>query len=179
MMRSVGPSVLRSAVRARPPTRRGLQTSSLLPRRVTVYEVGARDGLQNEPTVLSPAERATFVNLLSQTGAPYVEAASFVSPTLVPQMAGGDEVMAAIERRDGAVGFPVLVPNLRGFESAVASGARSVAVMTAASDTFSRNNVNSTIAQAKDRAAVIAAYRATSPLLSSFLDLTSDVPAEL
>lgn len=136
--------------------------STALPRRVQIYEVGARDGLQNEPTSLDVATRAAFVGRLSQTGVAAVEAAAFVSPKAVPQMYGGADVMKAVlsgsvNAREHGVDYPVLVPNLRGFESAVASGARSVAVMTAASDTFSRNNVNSTIAQAKDRALAIAA----------------------
>jgi len=126
-----------------------------LPRRVSIYEVGARDGLQNEPTILSPAARSAFVSMLSHTGVSSVEAASFVSPKLVPQMAGGAEVMSSICDEATGVDFPVLVPNLRGFEDAVKSGARTMAVMTAASETFSSKNVNSTLEQQVTRASSI------------------------
>jgi len=93
--------------------------------------------------------------MLSHTGVSSVEAASFVHPKLVPQMAGGAEVMMGIMGEASDVDFPVLVPNLRGFEDAVKAGAETVAVMTAASETFSSQNVNSTLQQQLDRAAAI------------------------
>jgi len=135
--------------------RRHARAFSSLPRRVSVYEVGARDGLQNEPTILTPAARSAFVSMLSHTGVSSVEAASFVSPKLVPTMAGGAEVMTSICDEAPGVDFPVLVPNLRGFEDAIKAGARTMAVMTAASETFSEKNVNSTVKQQIDRASAI------------------------
>ena len=136
--------------------RRGLHSASAVPKRVTIYEVGARDGLQNEPTILTPAERTVFVDLLSRTGVSKVEAASFVHPKLVPQMADGAEIMAGIQQVDG-VAYPVLVPNLRGFSDAVAAGARTVAVMTAASETFSQQNTQSSMKQQLERATAVVA----------------------
>jgi hypothetical protein len=130
--------------------------SSLLPQRVRVYEVGARDGLQNEPTRLDPATRVAFVELLSRTGAASVEAAAFVSPKAVPQMDGAAAVMSGVSRHAG-VDYPVLVPNMKGFEAAVASGATSVALMTAASETFSKRNVKASVAGSMDRALEVAA----------------------
>lgn len=115
-------------------------STSLLPRRVRIYEVGARDGLQNEPTRLDPSQRIAFCDLLSRTGAVAVEAAAFVDPRRVPQMDGSADVMHGLRRHPG-VEYPALAPNLKGFEAAIAAGASSVAVMTAASETFSRNNV--------------------------------------
>jgi len=148
----------------RPPSRlracAARQLSTLLPRKVQIYEVGARDGLQNEPTVLSPRQRIAFIERLSQTGVAAVEAAAFVNPKRVPQMGGAAEVMSGVPLDTPGVAYPVLVPNLKGFEAACASGATRVAVMAAASETFSRNNVNSSIAQATERALEIAAEAA-------------------
>lgn len=129
---------------------------SYYPPRVAIYEVGARDGLQNEPTVLDAAERTAFIDMLSQTGAASVEAASFVNPKLVPQMAGAAEVMQTIQRHEH-VAYPVLVPNRRGFDDALKAGSSSVAVMCSATETFSTRNVNQTMQQQLDSAVAIAA----------------------
>ena len=90
-----------------------------LPSRVRIWEVGARDGLQNEQTVVSTATKIAFIDRLSAAGLPVVEATSFVRPDRVPQLADAVEVMAGIARREG-VRYPVLVPNLRGLEGALA-----------------------------------------------------------
>ena len=114
--------------------------------RVTVVEVGPRDGLQNEAATLAAADKVRFVELLADAGLPVVEVTSFVSPKAVPQLADADEVLPAMRRRDG-VRYPVLVPNLRGLERAAAAGADAIAVFTAASDGFARANINMTIAE--------------------------------
>jgi hydroxymethylglutaryl-CoA lyase len=114
--------------------------------RVTVVEVGPRDGLQNEAAVVPAGEKVRFVEALAAAGLPVVEVTSFVSPRAVPQLADADEVLPAVRRREG-VRYPVLVPNLRGMERAEAAGADAVAVFTAASEGFARANVNMTIAE--------------------------------
>jgi isopropylmalate/homocitrate/citramalate synthase len=115
-----------------------------LPRRVTVVEVGPRDGLQNEATSVSIEDRVAFCDRLVAAGLPVVEVGAFVSPRWVPQMAGSDEVLRRVAKPPG-VRLPVLVPNRAGYERAIAAGAREVAVFTAASETFSRRNTNATI----------------------------------
>jgi isopropylmalate/homocitrate/citramalate synthase len=115
-----------------------------LPRRVTVVEVGPRDGLQNEAAPLSIEDRVAFCDRLIAAGLPVVEVGAFVSPRWVPQMAGSDEVLRRVAKPAG-VRLPVLVPNRAGFERARGAGAREIAVFTAASETFSRKNANATI----------------------------------
>jgi isopropylmalate/homocitrate/citramalate synthase len=116
----------------------------MIPRRVTVVEVGPRDGLQNEAVALGVEDRAAFCDLLLEAGLRVVEAGAFVSPKWVPQMAGSDEVLRRVRRRPGTR-LPVLVPNRRGYEAALAAGAREIAVFTAASETFNRRNINASI----------------------------------
>jgi isopropylmalate/homocitrate/citramalate synthase len=115
-----------------------------LPPRVTVVEVGPRDGLQNEAVPLAVEDRVALCDQLVAAGLPVVEVGAFVSPKWVPQMAGSDEVLRRVRKPPGAR-LPVLVPNLAGFERARAAGAREIAVFTAASETFSRRNTNATI----------------------------------
>jgi hydroxymethylglutaryl-CoA lyase len=117
-----------------------------LPKQVRVVEVGPRDGLQNEKAQIPTEAKIRFIDLLSAAGFGTVEATSFVSPRAIPQLADASEVMAGITRRPG-VSYPVLVPNQKGMERALAAGARSVAVFTAASETFTRHNINATIAE--------------------------------
>ena len=116
----------------------------MIPRRVTVVEVGPRDGLQNEAAALGVEEKVAFCDLLLDAGMPVVEVGAFVSPKWVPQMAGSDEVLRRVRRRAGAR-LPVLVPNRKGYQAARAAGAREIAVFTAASETFNRKNINATI----------------------------------
>lgn len=132
---------------------------------VTVVEVGLRDGLQNESTPLSPAQRADWFNRLSQAGLPRIEAGSFVSPKWVPQMAGTDEVIAAIQRRPDTQ-VEVLVPNQRGLEAALAAGVDRIALFTAASDDFTRANINCSVAESIERfrPLVAAAQQAGIPV---------------
>jgi isopropylmalate/homocitrate/citramalate synthase len=130
------------------------------PDRVTVVEVGPRDGLQNEAAIVPTAAKVRFIEMLAAAGLPVVEATSFVHPAAVPQLADADQVLPAIARRAG-VRYPVLVPNMRGMERAVAAGADAIAVFTAASEAFAQANIRMTIAQSLEAfAPVIAAARA-------------------
>ena len=113
---------------------------------VTVVEVGPRDGLQNEASAVPADAKVRFVEALAEAGLPVVEVTSFVSPRAVPQLADADEVLPAVQRREG-VRYPVLVPNLRGLERAEAAGADAIAVFTAASEGFARANINMAIAE--------------------------------
>ena len=117
-----------------------------LPRFVRVVEVGARDGLQNEPTPVPTEAKVRFIEMLADAGLPVVEATAFVSPKWVPQLADAERVMHALRRREG-VRYPVLVPNLKGLERALSAGAREIAVFTAASETFCQRNLNRSIEQ--------------------------------
>ena len=115
-----------------------------VPRRVKVCEMGPRDGLQNEKSVVSTADKIAYIDLLSQSGLPVIEATSFVSPKAIPQLADASEVYAGIRKADG-VRYVVLCPNLKGLERARAAGVDSIAVFTAASETFTKRNINMTI----------------------------------
>jgi len=115
-----------------------------IPARVTVVEVGPRDGLQNETNILTSEDRARFVDLLAAAGLPVIESGAFVSPTWVPQMACTEDVLARASRRPG-VRYTALVPNLTGLERAAAAGVTEVAIAAAASETFSRRNINRSI----------------------------------
>ncbi len=119
-------------------------------RQVTVVEVGPRDGLQSEARIVPAAVKLRLISQLADCGLPVVEATSFVSAERIPQLADADTVMQGLERRAG-VRYPVLVPNQRGLERAVAAGAREIAVFTAASDAFNRKNINCDIAESLAR----------------------------
>lgn len=123
---------------------------SLAPARVRVVEVGARDGLQNEKTIVPSAVKIELIDRLSATGLQTIEATSFVSPQWVPQLADAAEVFAGIQRRPG-VAYPVLVPNLRGYARARAVGVEEIAVFTAASEAFNQHNINASIDESIDR----------------------------
>lgn len=115
-----------------------------LPAKVRIVEVGARDGLQNEAKPVSVETKVRFINMLSDAGLQTIEAGAFVSPKWVPQMADTDKVFAAIDKAAG-VSYPVLVPNEKGMQAALAAGAQEVAVFAAASESFSQKNINCTI----------------------------------
>lgn len=121
-----------------------------LPSSVRIVEVGPRDGLQNEAVPVPAATRIALVEALADAGLGYIEAGSFVSPRWVPQMAGTAEVLAGLSTRPG-VTYAVLVPNLRGAQAAIASGAREIAIFGAASETFSQRNINCSIGESLDR----------------------------
>ncbi len=112
-----------------------------LPERVTVYEVGPRDGLQNESAVLPVEVKAEFVRRLLATGLSAVEVASFVSPRWVPQLADAEDLLAQLDL-DAAERMPVLVPNERGLDRALAAGVREIAIFASATETFARRNLN-------------------------------------
>jgi hydroxymethylglutaryl-CoA lyase len=120
------------------------QAMNSLPKHVTIYEVGPRDGLQNEKLPVSLDAKIRYINLLSEAGFEAIEATSFVSPKSIPQLADATEVMAGITRKP-TVRYPVLVPNERGMIRAIESGVTEVAVFTAASESFTRANINKTI----------------------------------
>ena len=122
----------------------------LLPKRVKIVEVGPRDGLQNEAELVPTAVKIALIDRLSATGLAAIEATSFVSPKWVPQMADNAEVLAGIKRRP-EVSYPVLTPNLRGLEAAIAAGAEEVAVFGAASESFSQKNINCSIDESLQR----------------------------
>jgi len=125
-----------------------------MPDRIRIVEVGPRDGLQNEKTLVPTAAKIELIDRLSRTGLRTIEATSFVSPKWVPQLADAAEVFAGIARRPG-IAYPVLVPNLQGYERAVAAGAEEVAVFTAASDAFNRRNTNAGIDESLQRFAPV------------------------
>jgi hydroxymethylglutaryl-CoA lyase len=125
------------------------------PKQVKLVEVGPRDGLQNEAKTVTTEVRVELIDRLSEAGLPVVEAGSFVSPKWVPQMADTAEVMARIRRKPG-VAYPVLVPNLKGLEGAIAAKADEIAIFGAASEAFSMKNINCSIAESLDRFAPVA-----------------------
>ncbi|HUH41333.1 MAG TPA: hydroxymethylglutaryl-CoA lyase [Castellaniella sp.] len=123
---------------------------------VKIVEVAPRDGLQNEKQFVDTAIKVQLIDRLSAAGFSNIEAASFVSPKWVPQMADGTQVMAAIERRAGTI-YSALTPNMRGFEAALAAGADEVVIFGAASEAFSQRNINCSIAESISRFEPVAA----------------------
>lgn len=121
-----------------------------LPKQIKIVEVGPRDGLQNEPNILSATTKIEFINRLSATGLSVIEAGSFVSPKWILQMRDTAEVLQGIATNP-AIHYPVLIPNLQGLQAALAAGAREIAVFTAASETFSKKNTNCSIAEGLTR----------------------------
>jgi isopropylmalate/homocitrate/citramalate synthase len=121
-----------------------------LPAAIRIVEVGPRDGLQNESTPVSVAKRIALIEGLVDAGLKTVEAGSFVSPKWVPQMADTAAVLAGLKRKAG-VRYPVLVPNLQGLEAAEAAGAKDISIFAAASESFSKKNINCSIAESLDR----------------------------
>lgn len=149
-----------------------------LPRRVRIVEVGPRDGLQNEKQIVSTDTKVELIARLGAAGLPAIEATSFVSPKWVPQMGDNAEVMARIVRLPG-VDYPVLTPNLKGFEAALAAGAREVAVFGAASESFSQKNINCSIAESLDRfAPVVEAARAAGVRVRGYVSCVLGCPYE-
>ncbi|MDI6746031.1 MAG: hydroxymethylglutaryl-CoA lyase [Rhodocyclaceae bacterium] len=121
-----------------------------LPKKVRIVEVGPRDGLQNEKQPVATATKIELIGRLADCGLTAIEATAFVSPKWVPQMADAAAVMAGIERRSG-VAYPVLAPNQKGLEAALAAGAQEVAVFAAASEAFSQKNINCTVKESLER----------------------------
>ena len=117
-----------------------------LPKKVTLVDVGPRDGLQNEAQPVPTTAKIELIHRLQDAGLPAVQATAFVSPKWVPQMADNAEVMAGIQRKPG-VSYPVLVPNHKGLDAAMAAGAKEIVVFGAATEAFSKKNTNCTIAE--------------------------------
>ena len=149
-----------------------------LPHRVRIVEVGPRDGLQNEPGTVPAAVKIELIERLADAGLTAIEATAFVSPKWVPQMADNAQVMAGIRRRPG-VAYPVLVPNMQGFEAAVAAGAEEIAVFGAATESFSRRNINCSIAESLARfEPVTAAAKAHGIRVRGYISCVSGCPYE-
>jgi hydroxymethylglutaryl-CoA lyase len=160
-MRSTGPTI-----------------SSKLPRRVRIVDVAPRDGLQNEKAVVPTEIKVGLIDRLTDAGLPAIEATSFVSPKWVPQMADNAQVLAAIRRKPG-VRYPVLTPNIKGFEAALAAGADEVAVFVAASETFSQKNINCSIGESLERARLVAAAAKTHGVrVRGYISCVLDCPYE-
>src|ERR1700674_221517 len=117
-----------------------------VPRSVRVVEVGPRDGLQNEKALVPTEQKIQFIHMLANAGLSVVEATSFVSPRAIPQLSDASEVITGLTRLS-TTSYPVLVPNMKGMERALAAGAHSIAVFTAASESFTRHNINATIVE--------------------------------
>ena len=155
-----------------------MNPSSALPTRVRLVEVGPRDGLQNEKALVPTDVKVAFIDMLGEAGFPAIEAASFVSPKWVPQMADAAAVMAGIRRRPG-VRYPVLVPNLKGFEGALAARADEIAVFVAASESFSQKNINCSIAESLERVRpVVEAGRAHGMAVRGYISVVLGCPYE-
>ncbi|HSU44194.1 MAG TPA: hydroxymethylglutaryl-CoA lyase [Casimicrobiaceae bacterium] len=132
-----------------------------VPRRVRLVEVGPRDGLQNEKAMVPTDVKVALIDMLADAGMPAIEATSFVSPKWVPQMADAAEVMVRIRRKPG-VRYPVLTPNMKGFDAARAAGADEVAVFVAATEAFSQRNIHCSIGESLARAQPIFAAAKTA-----------------
>jgi hydroxymethylglutaryl-CoA lyase len=146
--------------------------------RVTVYEVGPRDGLQNEPAMVSAPVKIALIERLVEAGLPAVEATSFVSPKWVPQLADAAEVMAGVTRRP-EVRYPVLVPNLAGLERAIEAGAGEVAIFGSATETFARRNLNRSVAESFEMfAPVVEAARSAGLRVRGYLSMVLGDPWE-
>jgi hydroxymethylglutaryl-CoA lyase len=149
-----------------------------LPEAVNVYEVGPRDGLQAEPTTVSATVKLELIDRLADAGLTAIETTSFVSPAWVPQLADAEQVMAGLHRRPG-VRYPVLTPNQRGYERAIAAGADEVAVFVSATETFAARNLNSTVEGALAMAApVINDARARGLAVRGYVSMVFGDPWE-
>jgi hydroxymethylglutaryl-CoA lyase len=150
----------------------------MLPNKARIVEVGPRDGLQNEKGELPTAVKLELIERLADAGLQAVEATAFVSPKWIPQMADHTEVLERIRRKPG-VSYPVLTPNLKGFEAARAAGATEVAIFGAASESFSKKNINCTIAESLERfRPVVEAARAASIKVRGYISCVIACPYE-
>ena len=146
--------------------------------RVTIVEVGPRDGLQNESRTVSLEVKIELIERLASAGLPVVEAGAFVSPKWIPQMAGSDQVLRRITRAEG-VEYPVLVPNVKGYEAAKAAGAKVIAVFAAASESFSAKNINASIEESLIRfAPVMEAAKADGVRVRGYVSTVLGCPYE-
>lgn len=149
-----------------------------LPKQVTIWEAGPRDGLQNEPGTVDTAIKVELIERLVAAGVRHLETTSFVSPKWVPQMADNAEVMARLKRQPG-IHYQVLVPNMKGFEAAMAAGAEEIGIFSAASESFTRRNTNCSIAESLERAApVCEAALARGVKVRGFVSCIAGCPFE-
>ena len=149
-----------------------------LPAKVRLVEVGPRDGLQNEQTMVPTEVKVALIDRLTDAGFAAIEATSFVSAKWVPQMADAADVMARIRRKPG-VRYPVLTPNMKGFAAAIAAGADEVAVFVAASESFSQKNINCSIAESLERARpIFAAANANDVRVRGYISCVLGCPYE-
>ena len=147
-----------------------------MPDAVEIFEMGPRDGLQNEKRLIPAAEKIALVDMLSRAGFRRIEVTSFVSPKWVPQMADAAEVMAGITRTPG-ISYAALTPNMKGYEGARAASASEIAIFASASEGFSRANLNCTIAESLERLApVAAAARADGVPVRGYVSVVTDCP---
>ncbi|WP_299427361.1 hydroxymethylglutaryl-CoA lyase [uncultured Shimia sp.] len=143
---------------------------------VEIFEMGPRDGLQNEKRQIPTSEKVALVDCLSKAGFKRIEVASFVSPKWVPQMADSAEVLAGIIRAEG-ISYAALTPNMRGFEGAVAAKADEIAIFGSASEGFSKANINATIAESLERfAPVVAAAKEIGLPVRGYVSCVTDCP---
>ncbi|XP_027697238.1 hydroxymethylglutaryl-CoA lyase, mitochondrial isoform X1 [Vombatus ursinus] len=159
---------------------RAISSSSLsaLPKKVKIVEVGPRDGLQNEKSIVPAQLKIRLIDMLSESGLPVIEATSFVSPKWVPQMADHAEVLKGIKKFPG-IRYPVLTPNLTGFQAAVASGAEEVAIFGAASELFTKKNINCSIDESLERfEKVLSAARAANIPVRGYVSCVLGCPYE-
>lgn len=147
-------------------------------RPIRIIEVGPRDGLQNEPELISTEDKVSFVNALSQTGVAEIEIGSFVSPQAIPQLADSDEVARKIKRRPD-VTYSALVPNERGYERARTAAMQKIAVFTAASETFSQRNIKCGIRESIDRfTPVVAEAKRDRMAVRGYISTVTHCPFE-
>ena len=144
--------------------------------KVTIFEVGPRDGLQNEKRLIPAEDKIRLVDLLSDCGFTKIEVTSFVSPKWVPQMADNTQVMAGINRKPG-ISYAVLTPNLKGYDAAKAAKADEVAIFASASEGFSKANVNATIAESLERfAPIVEAAKTDGMPVRGYVSCVTDCP---
>ncbi|XP_072465385.1 hydroxymethylglutaryl-CoA lyase, mitochondrial isoform X2 [Notamacropus eugenii] len=159
---------------------RAIGSSSLpaFPKKVKIVEVGPRDGLQNEKHILPSQLKIRLIDMLSEAGLPVIEATSFVSPKWVPQMADHAEVLQGIKKFPG-ISYPVLTPNLTGFQAAVAAGAKEVAIFGAASELFTKKNINCSIDESLERfEKVLSAAKAANIPVRGYVSCVLGCPYE-
>merc|ERR1711874_684945 len=155
-------------------------STSSLPSTVRIVEVGPRDGLQNEKVMVPTSVKVEFISRLASAGLTHVEATSFVSPKWVPQMGDHRDVMKAVTKLPyNGVSYPVLVPNLKGLEAAVECGAKEVAIFGAASESFSRKNINCSIEESLARFhSVISSAREAGVAVRGYVSCVVGCPYE-
>jgi isopropylmalate/homocitrate/citramalate synthase len=154
------------------------ENNMALPHRVRIVEVGPRDGLQNESQIVPTSTKSEFIKRLAAAGLQTIEATAFVSPKWIPQMADHAELMRSLPRKQG-VTYPVLVPNLRGYEAAVEAGATEVSVFASASETFSQRNINCSIHDSLERfEPIFAAARSAGIRVRGYVSCALGCPYE-